>query len=226
MRVFSNYQLILLIFVFMSTILVSKSVNYDTMDTLYEYQTINPGYGLTSKSGKYKLDYGADGTFNILRLATDRDGNMAFDRKTGMMKTENVYSPLRPNPGNAGPMTLVDGKLTVFNKKGEEVWGPAGADDEGGNSKLVILDTGLLALYNSAGTIVGSWPDGGPAEGYVNYQQNIADKRDELQKQTNELLRIQSTKTNENKSKMDWSILVNILWTVIASTLLYYLITN
>ncbi len=89
-----------------------------------------------------------------------------------------------------------------------------------------MLDTGLLALYNSAGTIVGSWPDGGPAEGYVNYQQNIADKRDELQKQTNELLRLKSTKTNENKSKMDWSILVNILWTVIASTLLYYLITN
>ena len=233
MRVFSNYQLILLIFIFMSTILVSKSINYDNMDTLYDFQSLQPGFGLVSKSGKNKMDYGKDGTLNIIRLKTDRDGNMQIDRRTGMPITENVWGQgqnpggaLAPNPGGAGPLTLANGILSIYNSSGENLvkqhwWGQTPRDEDGG-SKLVMLDTGLLVLFNSAGGWAANWPEY-PAEGYENYTQDIANKRDELQKQTSELLRL---KSNENKPKMDWSILVNILWTVIATSMLYYLISN
>ena len=233
MRVFSNYQLILLIFIFMSTIVLSKSVKYDTLDTLYDFQSLQPGFGLVSKSGKYKMDYGRDGTMNVIRLKTDRDGNMQIDRRTGMPITENVWGQGQkpegapgPNPGGAGPLTLANGILSIYNSSGESLvkqhwWGDTPRDEEGG-SKLVMLDTGLLALYNSAGNIVANWPEN-PAEGYENYTKDITNKRDELQKQTSELLRL---KSNENKPKMDWTILAYILWTVIASSLLYYLLIN
>lgn len=225
MRVFSNYQLILLIFLFMTTIVLSKSVNHDNMDTLYDSQSLKPGYGLTSKSGKYRMDYGIDGTFNILRIVTNQNGDVVTDRK-GNVKTENVWASRERRVRNAeGPFILEDGIIKIFNNKGDERW-EQGKDDEAGGSKLVMQDNGLLVLYNSAGNKVWSAPSRAPEEGYENYETDIEDKRDELQKHTSELIRLQSSEANENKSKMDWSILVNILWTVIASSLIYYLLTN
>ena len=209
----------------MTTIVLSKSVNHDNMDTLYDSQSLEPGHGLMSKSGKYRMDYGIDGTFNVLRIVTNQNGDVVTDRK-GNVRTENVWASRERGIRNAeGPFTLEDGIIKVFNNKGDERW-KQGRDDEGGGSKLVMQDNGLLVLYNSAGNKVWSVPSRVPEEGYENYETDIEDKRDELQEQTSELIRLQSSEANENKSKMDWSILVNILWTVIASSLIYYLLTN
>jgi hypothetical protein len=224
MRVFSNYQLILLIFLFMTTIVLTKSVNHDNMDTLYDSQSLEPGFGLTSKSGKYKMDYGRDGTFNVLRIVTNKNGDVVTDRK-GVVKTETVWASRERRIRNAeGPFTLEDGVLKIFNNKGDERW-KKGKDDERGGSKLIMQDNGLLVLYDSDGKKIWSVPSRSP-EGYENYETDIEDKRDELEKQTNELIRLKSLESNENKSRMNWSILANILWTVIATSLIYYLITN
>jgi hypothetical protein len=55
------------------------------------------------------------------------------------------------------------------------------------------------------------------------YNDRITEKRKELQKKVETLHGISSVQV---KSTMDKNILLNILWTVVASTLLYYVIVN
>lgn len=224
MRAFSNYQLILLIFIFTATLVLSKSVKYDTMDTLLELQSLKPGFGLTSNNGKYKMDYGTDGTLNTIGIVTDKNGNIEIDKKTGMVKTKTVWPSKEKRTSNTeGAITLEDGKIAMYDYKGEERWGPYGKEDEGEDSRLVMQDNGVLALYNSANEKTWSVPSKAPEEGFEEYDEKITQKRADLEDKTRELVQLASS---ESKYRMDWSILVNILWTVIASSLLYYLIVN
>jgi hypothetical protein len=55
------------------------------------------------------------------------------------------------------------------------------------------------------------------------YNDRITEKRKELQKKVGTLHGISSVQV---KSTMDKNILLNILWTVVASTLLYFVIVN
>lgn len=55
------------------------------------------------------------------------------------------------------------------------------------------------------------------------YNDRITEKRKELQKKVETLHGISSVQV---KSTMNKNILLNILWTVVASTLLYYVIVN
>jgi hypothetical protein len=198
------------------------------MDTLFDSQSLKPGFGLTSKNGKYKMDYASDGTLNIIGIVTDKNGNVVIDKKTGVVKTEIIWrSRIKRTSATEGALTLDDGKVTIYNHKGDERRKPYGKDDnERGGSKLVMQDNGLLVIYDSNGKITWSAPSRAPEEGFTlpgDYDEEITKKRDELQDKTRELIQITSS---EAKNKMDWSILVNILWTVIASSLLYYLLVN
>lgn len=232
MRVFSNYQLILLIFILMSTLVLSKSVRYDTMDTLVDLQSLKPGFGLTSKNGKYKMDYGTDGTLNIIGIVTDNNGNFVFDKKTGLVKTEVIWgSRIKRTSATEGALTLEDGVLNVYDHKGDERTKSKGSEDERGGSKLVMQDNGLLVIYNSDGKVTWSAPSKAPEEGFTidgsfddtDYSEKIRAERDVLQDKTRELIHM---KSKESTDRMNWTILVNILWTVIASSLLYYLLAN
>ncbi|MFY7728011.1 MAG: hypothetical protein ACOVRN_00690 [Flavobacterium sp.] len=205
------------------------------MDTLVDLQSLKPGYGLISKNGKYKMDYGTDGTLNIIGIVTDENGNVVIDKKTGMVKTKRIWeSRIKRTSNIEGALTLENGVLNVYDHKGDERTKSKGEEDEDGGSKLVMQDNGLLTLYNSAGKVTWSAPKRSPEEGFTvdgtftetDYINKIKLKRDNLQDKTRELLRMTSPEANENKSRMDWSILVNISWTVIAFTLLYYLIVN
>ncbi len=58
------------------------------------------------------------------------------------------------------------------------------------------------------------------------YNSRITKERRKLQKKVETLHGISSFQSNDIKSTMDRNILLNILWTVVASTLLYFVIVN
>ena len=208
--------------------MLSKSVKYDTMDTLTDLQSLRPGFGLVSNNGKYKMDYKTDGTLNIIRIVTDENDNIVIDKKTGLAKTETVWaSRIKRSSSTEGALTLDDGVVTIADYKGDARRKPYGKDDgERGGSKLVMQDDGLLVIYDSDGKPTWSAPSSSPEEGFtlpVDYDPKITQKRADLEDKTRELVQMTSSDAN---SRMDWSILVNILWTVIASSLLYYLLVN
>ncbi len=207
-------------------LIVSKSVQYENMDTLVDLQSLKPGYGLVSQNGKYKLDYGLDGTLEIIGLETDKNGDIVMDKKTNTVKTKRIWdSRLKRVSNPEGALTLENGKFTVYDHKGDERIKPKGQEDESGKSKLVMQNNGLLALYNKVGDIVWSVPKRAP-EGFdvnTDYDTKITQERNKLEEKTRNLVRLQSS---ENNSQMKWNILTNILWSVIALSLFYYLLTN
>ena len=220
MRTFTNYQLILLFFIFITIFVLSKSVSHDdTMDTLAESQSLKPGYSLISKNGKYAMDYGADGTLNVVGIETDENGDIVTDAnkvKTNTLWNSRIKQSSNPNM----PLTLQNGKLSVYDNKlraGIEY----GKTDEGGGSKLVMLDNGILSLFNTAGKLM--WA--APTEGMTgsDYASKITGSRTDLQTKVRDLLQLQSP---ENKSRMNWNILVNVLWTVVALSFFYFILTN
>ena len=189
------------------------------MDTLAESQSLKPGYSLISKNGKYAMDYGADGTLNVVGIETDENGDIVTDAnkvKTNTLWNSRIKQSSNPNM----PLTLQNGKLSVYDNKlraGIEY----GKTDEGGGSKLVMLDNGILSLFNTAGKLM--WA--APTEGMTgsDYASKITGSRTDLQTKVRDLLQLQSP---ENKSRMNWNILVNVLWTVVALSFFYFILTN
>lgn len=220
MRTFTNYQLILLFFIFITIFVLSKSVSYDdTMDTLNEFQSLKPGYSLISKNGKYAMDYRADGTLNVVGIETDENGDIVTDGNK--VKTNTLWnSRIKPSPNANTPLTLQDGKFRVYDNKlraGIEY----GKTDEGGGSKLVMQDNGILSLFNTVGKLTWAAPIEGMTDG--DYASKITGPRTDLQNKVRNLLQLQSP---ENKSRMNWNILVNVLWTVVALSFFYFILTN
>jgi hypothetical protein len=192
---------------------------------LIDLKSLKPGYGLTSNNGQYKLEYGSDGTLNVIGIVTDKNGNLVKDKKTNTVKTENIWKSKIKGASQIegeGQLIIENGLLNVYNSKGESRFGPKGIKDENGGSKLVMEDNGSLVLYDSEGQ-----PTWSSEEGFTGkftrdeYTNDITNQRINLQEKTRDLHRLATDETDE---KMNRNVLINILLTIIASGLFYFLI--
>ena len=230
MRVFSNYQLIFLCFLILSTLVVAQAKTTEgatnmATDTLTDTQTLKPGFGLTSKNGKYMLEYGTDETLKIIRLKTDKSGDVVMNAESVVIDT--IWDSGLKKTDRKGSLVFKEGVLIMYDDKNEVRWKSDSKGAGGASSKLVMGDNGKISIFDVGNQVIWSAPSK-VIEGFDvannddktftdDYKTKITNKRDELQRQTNRLT------TNTNKLQMDSSILINIVLTVLASSMIYYL---
>ena len=242
MRVFSNYQIIFFCFLIISTLIVAQAKTMEgaanmVNDTLTDTQTLKPGFGITSKNGKYMMEYGINETLKIIRLQTDKDGDVKMNKDSVVIDT--IWDSGLKNVEREGSLRFTEGVLAVYDDKGEVRWKSDSKGAGGASSKLVMGDDGKLTIYDVSNQVIWSVPtkvvegltdiDVGSDDDTVfnnKYKSNLTDKRAELQQKTNDLLHLQSNDANTSKSQMDSSILINIFWTALASSMIYYLAVN
>ena len=234
MRVFSNTQIIILIFLLLSMTIILKSKYNEgfTNDTLPEGSIMNSGSGLTSKNGKYRLDFGLDGTLKVIQLATDETNAIVTDNDSIKVSTK-WNSGIKPVTYDS-VLELTDGNLSVLDEKGQSRWDTKTKDTGGNSSKLKMRDDGILAIYGVDNIVIWSSEKILIKEGLMNvnttdaifdpkYKTDIADKRALLKKNTDELVQL---KDPSNKIHMDKTIFINILATVLASSMIYYAVIS
>ena len=233
MRVFSNQQIIILIFLLLSITIILKGKSNEgfTTDTMQEGDTLKPGYGLTSKNGKYRLDFGLDGTLKIIQVSTDETNTIAMD--TDSIKVTTSWDSGVTSTKTVTVLDFREGNLSVLDDAGNVRWDTKTKGAGGSGSKLVMGDNGVLTIYAADDTVIWSTPikENIPVkEGLMNvnltdaefaprYKTDMTDKRALLQKKTDELVQLNN---NTNKIGMDRAIFVNILATVAASSMIYY----
>ena len=239
MRVFSNYQIIFLCFLIISTLIVAQTKTMEgaanmANDTLTDTQTLKPGFGITSKNGKYMMEYGTKETLKIIRLKTDKDGDVSMRDDSVVIDT--IWDSGLKNVEREGSLRFTEGVLAVYDDKGEVRWKSDSKGAGGASSKLVMGDDGKVSIFDVGNKVIWSVPTK-VVEGLTNiavetdnddvfnskYEANLTDQRIELQKGMNDLLHLQSNDANTSKSQMDSSILINIFWTALASSMIYYL---
>ena len=230
MRVFSNTQIIILIFLLLSMTIILKSKNNEgfTNDALPEGSIMNSGSGLTSKNGKYRLDFGLDGTLKVIQLATDETNAIVTDNDSIKVSTK-WNSGIKPVTYDS-VLELTDGNLSVLDEKGQSRWDTKTKDTGGNSSKLKMRDDGILAIYGVDNIVIWSSEKILIKEGLMSvttknfesdYKTDITDKRALLKKNTDELVQL---KDPSNKIHMDKTIFINILATVLASSMIYYVV--
>ena len=237
MRVFSNGQLIILVFLLLSITIILKSKTSEgfTNDTMQEGDTLKPGFGLISKNGKYRLDFGLDGTLKIIQVATDETNAIVMG--TDSIKVTTLWDSGVTPTKTGSVLDFREGNLSVLDDAGNVRWETNTKGAGGAGSKSVIGDDGVLTIYAADDTVIWSTPitEKIPVkEGLMNvnltdaefaprYQADITDKRALLQKKTDELVQLNS---QSNKMGMDRAIFLNILATVAASSMIYYAVVG
>jgi hypothetical protein len=235
MKVFSNKQLILLIFLLLSIIITLKCKTNEGLenasnDTLNKEIVLQPGFDLTSKNGKYRLDFDLDGTLRVTQLAIDEDNAIVL--KNGSIKVENKWdSGVKPVEYDS-ILEFKDGNLSILDDKKQTRWSTNTKGAGGEGSKLVMNDDGILTIYTFDNKVIWSSAKVSMKEGLainVNtkdseflpaYETNIATPRSSLQKKTDELVQLK----NHNNTDVNSAIFTNILATVLASSMIYYFI--
>ena len=229
MRVFSNTQIIILIFLLLSTTIILKSKYSEglTNDTLPEGVALKSGSGLTSKNGRYRLDFGLDGTLKVVELAIDESNAIVMENEA--IKVNTKWNPGLKPVAYDSVLEIRNGNLSVSDDRGQTRWesNTKGAGGDGG--KLVMGNDGILAIYTFDNNVVWSSDVTLVKEGMnVNtpdatfepeYKAGITDKRTVLQKKTDELVQLNDP---VNKIHMDSTTFINILATVVASSMIYY----
>ena len=159
MRVFSNSQLIILVFLLLSITIILKSKTSGegfTNDTMQEGDTLKPGYGLTSKNGKYRLDFGLDGTLKIIQVATDETNAIAMD--TDSIKVTTLWDSGLTSTKTVTVLDFREGNLSVLDDTGNVRWDTKTKGAGGAGSKLVMGDDGVLTIYAADDTVIWSTP--------------------------------------------------------------------
>ena len=212
----------------MTIILKSKNNEGFTNDALPEGSIMNSGSGLTSKNGKYRLDFGLDGTLKVIQLATDETNAIVTDNDSIKVSTK-WNSGIKPVSYDS-TLELTDGNLSVLDDKGQSRWDTKTKGAGGESSKLKMRDDGILAIYAFDNTVIWSSEKILIKEGLMSvttknfesdYKTDITDKRALLKKNTDELVQL---KDPSNKIHMDKAIFINILAIVVASSMIYYVV--
>ena len=215
----------------MTIILKSKNNEGFTNDTLPEGTVLKSGSGLTSKNGKYRLDFGLDGTLKVIQLVTDETNAIVTDNDSIKVSTK-WNSGIKPVTYDS-TLELTDGNLSVLDDKGQNRWDTKTKGGGGESSKLKMRDDGILAIYAFDNTVIWYSDKIMVKEGLMNvntrdstfgptYTTDIDNKRALLKQKTDELVQLNNP---INKIHMDKSIFVNILAVVVASSMIYYVIT-
>ena len=213
--------------------IVLKSKNNEGLegvsnDTLPEGGSLKSGSGLTSKNNKYRLDFGLDGTLKVIELATDETNAIVMDNDSIKVNTK-WDSGIKPVTYDS-VLEIRDGNLSVLDDVRNSRWDTNTKGAGGDGTKLIMRDDGILAIYTFDNNVVWSSDKISIKEGLMNvnttdaifepaYNTDIKDKRTLLQKKTDELVQL---KDPVNKIHMDSTTFINILATVVASSMIYY----
>ena len=226
MRIFSNNQIIILIFLVVSVFILLKSKGKNTdgfdalsKDTLTEDGTLIPGSGLTSKNGKYRLDYGLDGKMTVIQLEIDASGNVPTD--DGSLTVNTIWDAKIKSPTNDSIIEFKGGNVSVVDDKDDVLWS---ANTKVG-SRLVINDDGALTIYDNDDNVIWSsvvsegMAIGDPINTFTQeYKAKITDVRNDIKTKKYELAQLQDHTQN------NYVILTNLTLTVLASSMIYYII--
>jgi len=222
MRIFSNRQIIILLFIIISLLIVLRRKKSEGMqDSIAEDGTITPGYGITSKNGQHRLEFGVSGGLKIVSMP---DSN-------GEIKTEWVYDP--GEKFVTQPKLKFDsGNLSILDDKDKTSWSNEFKSDDSG-FKLIMDDDGILKIRNKMNVIVWQFPKpetkikegmAKVSDYYVtfksDYDANIKNKRDDLNRKVDTLKNL----PDQSKRQRDASTMRFILWVTLASSMAFFLL--
>jgi hypothetical protein len=206
-----------------------KLLEFNARDSLSNGEGLEPGEGLVN--GPYRLNYELDGTLNISELT-----------KKGELKIIDKLSNKRINKSQ---LTFIDGDLAISTETtdGEEKIRWRTKTEAKGASVLKLRDDGILAIIDKQGKTI--WVSSGRIrEGFNRFNgtdtnfteyendkngkalRKLGENQDALKQKLNELNHLGNPSLNISKTNMDTTIYISILWTAIATALIYYIATN
>lgn len=219
MRIFSNQQLIILLFVIMSLLIVLRRNKSEGMqDSIAEDGAIFPGYGITSKNGQHRLEFGINGGLKIVSMP----------EPDGKITTKWLYNPGKKIVSEP-KMKFNEGNLSILNEKDDVKWSN-GLKFGGSGCKLIMDDDGILKVRNKSNVIVWKYPStikegmAKVSDYYVtfksDYDANIKNKRDDLNAKVDDLKRL----PEQSKLQRDASTMRFILFVTLASSMAFFLL--
>jgi len=207
MRKISNSQLILLLFIVISTVIVIHRKKFEGMQNyLDETSDISPGDGITSNNGQSRLEFGIDGSLKIVRIL---DTN-------GKIDTQMIYNAA-DNKINGPIFKFEEGKLSVLNRNYDVKW-TNDIEDGGADCKLIMDDDGVLKIRNKLDVIIWQYPK--TMEGFDDYNSKITVPRKELNEKVEQLASLPS---QSNLQKNAYAMRY-ILWVTLGCSMLFYLL--
>ena len=209
-------------------VLKPKLLEFNARDSLSNGEGLERGEGLVN--GAFRLDYDLDGTLNIVELT-----------KKGELE---VVDRLSKKAYPTSQLTFIDGLLAISTETAdgdEKVRWDTGTNAPGA-SVLKLNEKGVLSIRNAQGKPIwvssGKMKDGfttfnlsGDTE--VKKEADLTTKTTRLQRDTQELQEkitelnhLGNPSLNVSKMQMDTTMYLSILWTALATALVYYIVTN
>ena len=206
-----------------------KQLEFIAQDTLADGEVLEPGDGLIN--GKYRLNYELDGTLKIVELIS----------KTGELKVVDTISNKKVSKSQ---LSFIDGNLAISTETAdgdEKIRWQTKTEAKGANV-LKLRDDGILAIMNAQGKTI--WVSSGRIrEGFDKFDstkvelitgtnenttalQKLGTNQDTLKQKLIELNHLGNPDVNVSKMQMDTTIYLSILWTALASALIYYVATS
>lgn len=218
MRIFSNQQIIILLFIVMSILIVIRRNESEGMQNYIDETTgILPGDGITSNNGQSRLDFGIDGGLKIVRILDTE----------GKIETKWIYNP-EDNKMNNPIFQFENGKLSILNDNYDVKW-TNNVKNGGAGCKLIMDDDGVLKIRNKLDVIIWQYP--GIGEGftsvsgsYIDFEADYYNRIKNPRKELNEKVeRLQSLPRQSNLQKNAYTMRY-ILWATLALSMFLYLL--
>jgi hypothetical protein len=200
-----------------------KQLEFNARDSLSNGEGLERGEGLVN--GAFRLDYDLDGKLAIVELT-----------KNGELKTKTWLSK-KAYP--TSQLTFIDGLLAISteNSESEEKIRWDTGTNAPGASVLKLNEKGILSIRNAQGKPIwvssGKMKDGFTTFGSSENQATLDTKTTELKTDTQELQakiteldHLGNPSLNVSKMQMDTTVYLSILWTALATALVYYIVTN
>ena len=201
-----------------------KQLEFIAQDTLADGEVLEPGDGLIN--GAYRLNYDLDGTLKIVELIS----------KTGELKVVDTISNKKVSKSQ---LSFIDGNLAISTETAdgdEKIRWQTKTEAKGANV-LKLNEKGILSIRNAQGKTIwvssGKVKDGFTTFGSNENSQTLDTKTTQLKTDTNELNakiteldHLGNPSLNISKMQMDTTIYLSILWTALASALIYYIATT
>ena len=206
-----------------------KQLEFIARDTLADGEVLEPGDGLIN--GPYRLNYDLDGTLKIVELIS----------KTGELKVVDTISNKKVSKSQ---LSFIDGNLAISTETAdgdEKIRWQTKTEAKGANV-LKLNEKGILSIRNAQGKTI--WVSSGKMkDGFTTFnltetddtckQTDLTTKTTQLKTDTNELNakitelnHLGNPSLNISKMQMDTTIYLSILWTALASALIYYIATS
>lgn len=206
-----------------------KQLEFIARDTLADGEVLEPGDGLIN--GPYRLNYDLDGTLKIVELIS----------KTGELKVVDTISNKKVSKSQ---LSFIDGNLAISTETAdgdEKIRWQTKTEAKGANV-LKLNEKGILSIRNAQGKTI--WVSSGKVkDGFTTFnlsgtdntdkQTDLTTKTTQLKTDTNELNakitelnHLGNPSLNISKMQMDTTIYLSILWTALASALIYYIATS